>query len=363
LKIAYISSSTSLGGLEMNQIRNATWMQERGHDVLLFCIKDSPVDVLAKEENLPVFHIKRHRKYYDFLAGICLYKSLKNQQITHLFFRDTRDMSVLATVKFLSRKGQFKLVYFMEMQLGVKKTNILHTLRFKALDFWSCPLKWLEKQVHEMTHFDKSKTRVVPSGIVLNDFQIDLNKKDARKILDLPENAIIFGLIGRFDPHKGQILVLEAFKRLKNENVFLCFLGEPTRNEGNHYQEEMYAFINQHQLQDRVYIRPFRKDIVTFYKAVDACLMASKAETVGMVTLESLASGTPVIGSNAGGTPEILKHGEYGILFETQEVSSLEKAMNQFLENPIHFETEALIEESKNYDHKFVCELIEKNFI
>jgi glycosyltransferase involved in cell wall biosynthesis len=339
----------------MNQIRNATWMQARGIEVCVFCLADSPVHAMAREEKLPVFEINRHRKYYDFLAAYRLFKSFQKEKITHLFIRDTRDMSVMATVKFFAKKGQFTLVYFMEMQLGVKKTNFLHTLRFKALDYWSCPLVWLEKQVHEMTRYDKTKTRVIPSGVVLQDFQVARSKQEARKMLDLPQDMLLLGLIGRFDPHKGQILVLEALKKIGNSQVALCLLGEPTRNEGNSYQEAMFDFIKQNKLEDRVFIRPFRKDIVTFYKAVDACLMASKAETVGMVTLESLASGTPILGSNAGGTPEILDGGKFGILFETQDSESLAMAMKQFMNQPTQFDARELVKESEKYDHNLVC--------
>jgi glycosyltransferase involved in cell wall biosynthesis len=152
--------------------------------------------------------------------------------------------------------------------------------------------------------------------------------------------------------------LLEAFKAIDSTQVVLCFLGEPTKNEGNDYQNAMYRFIEENNLQKRVFIRPFRKDIVTFYKAVDACIMASKAETVGMVTLESLASGTPVIGSNAGGTPEILENGKFGLLFETQNADSLAEAITDFINNPTQFNSVDLQKESEKYDHTLVCEKV-----
>ena len=42
-KIAYLCGTKAWGGLEMNQIRNAEWMRDRGHTVVIFCLKDSPV--------------------------------------------------------------------------------------------------------------------------------------------------------------------------------------------------------------------------------------------------------------------------------------------------------------------------------
>ena len=44
----------SWGGLEMNQLRNAAWMMERGHAVLLLCRENSPISLNAKDAGLPV---------------------------------------------------------------------------------------------------------------------------------------------------------------------------------------------------------------------------------------------------------------------------------------------------------------------
>jgi hypothetical protein len=71
-KLAYICSSTSWGGLEMNQWRNAFWMQERGHKVVIFALKDSPIYKKAESSSIPVVEIKKHRKYYDFGASFQL---------------------------------------------------------------------------------------------------------------------------------------------------------------------------------------------------------------------------------------------------------------------------------------------------
>jgi glycosyltransferase involved in cell wall biosynthesis len=349
----------SLGGLEMNHVRNATWMAERGHTVFVFCLKDSPIENMAMKSNLNVIHIQKHRKYYDFSKGRTLASLLKKHQISFLFIRDTRDMSIAASAKFFSAKDSFKLVYFMEMQLGVKKTNFLHSIRFRFIDAWSCPLQWLEKQVHTMTHLNPSKTHIIPSGVDLKPFQRELSKEEARKIMDLPNEKIILGLIGRFDTHKGQLLVLEAFKQLKNKNLCICFLGEPTRNEGLDYYHQMTQQISENQWEMNVFIRPFRSDIEVFYKAIDACIMASKAETVGMVTLESLACGTPVIGSNAGGTPEILQHGKWGVLFESLNPKDLAIKIDYFLQNHSQWIESDLKKEAEKYSHHLVSEKVE----
>ncbi len=122
---------------------------------------------------------------------------------------------------------------------------------------------------------------------------------------------------------------------------------------------KMRAMILQYSLQDRVFIRPFRKDISTFFNAVDVFVMASKAETFGMVTIESMACGTPVIASNAGGSPEILDNGKFGILFKPLDSESLANKIEYFRRHNRKFDPEALRNESKKYDHHLVCEKVE----
>lgn len=357
--LGYLCSSTSWGGLEMNQLKNAGWMLERGHKVFLLCKKDSPIEKAAKGASIPILTIEKHKKYYDFSAGKKLASILDSNQISHLIVRDTRDMSVAVIAK-RKAKSTIHLSYFMEMQLGVKKTNLLHTIRFSYFDLWACPLNWLEQQVLTMTKMKPAKVKVIPSGLDLKQFEIEITKAEARKQLDLPEEPIIVGLIGRFDPHKGQVLLLEAMSKAKNKSFICCFLGEPTKEAGSEYVDLMQRTIEVNKLNDRVYIRPFRKDIATFFKAIDVFVMASKAETFGMVTIEAMACGVPVIASNAGGSPEILDFGKFGMLFEPLNPESLAKKIDKFCEEPNTFSLQVLKQEAKKYTHDGVCASVEK---
>lgn len=358
-KLAYICSSLSWGGLEMNQLRNAVWMKERGHSVVFLAVKDAPAYRAAMEAGLDTVVIRRHKKYYDFKSGNALARILVEEGVTHLIIRDTRDMSVSVIAK---RKctHQIHLSYFMEMQLGVKKTHLLHTLRFRCLDLWSCPLNWLAEQVGTMTRFSKEKIVVIPSGLDLAKATSPLTKSEARLEMDLPMDKQIFGLVGRFDAQKGQLVLLEALSMLQHSKVAVCLLGEPTIGEGEAYSRQISAFIQANNLQDRVFIRPFRSDVSTFFRAVDAFVMASKAETFGMVTIESMACGTPIIASNAGGSPEILDFGKIGTLFKPMDAASLAKALNDFIENPERVSTQDLIHASQLYDHEKVCSAVER---
>ena len=351
--LGYLCSSESWGGLEMNHLRNAVWMHEMGHKVLVFALADSRLAKEATSKGLAVQIIEKHSKYYDFKSGRKLVRLIRYHGITHLLIRATRDMSITAFAKW-QLKSKLHTSYFMEMQLGVKKTNLLHALRQRGIDLWSCPLPWLEEQVKTMTRF-RNKIVQIPSGMDLSLFSNPPSKQEARKLLGLPEGVVIFGLMGRFDPQKGQLLLLEAMQQAKNESFHAVLLGEPTHNEAKEYYQTMLDILQSDALKDRVHIRPFMKNPIAFYAAIDWFVMATKAESIGMVTMESLACGTPVLGSNAGGTPEVLEHAKGGILFETLNSKSLAKKIDLICDEHITRDPNTLREMTQQYDHKTVC--------
>jgi D-inositol-3-phosphate glycosyltransferase len=358
-KIAYLCSSVSWGGLEMNQLKNALWMHQRGHEVLVIGIESSPFIAEAKQFDLNVLIIQKHKKYYDFKAGKKLAKYLGEHQVTHLIIRDNRDLS-LAVIAKRKCKIPLHLSYFMEMQLGMSKKGIFHTIRYSYLDLWACPLNWLADQVKKLTKINPSKIKVIPSGLDFEQLNQEIAQSDARDILNLPKDKFIFGLIGRFDEHKGQLLVLEAFKKIDSKNAILCFLGEPNKEGGSDYYERFQDCILQNELDKEVVIRPFRRDVDVFYKAIDCCIMASKSETFGMVTIESLFCGTPVLASNAGGSPELIQNEITGLLFESQNSDDLALKMNFVVNQKVTFQKDMLRKSVEKFDAKAVCFQVEE---
>jgi glycosyltransferase involved in cell wall biosynthesis len=359
--IAYLCVSNSWGGLEMNQLRNAQWMQERGHKVLLLGLKESRIIRESKEHNIKTLNVEQHRKYYDVNKAKKLSKLLKKNGVTHLVIRDPKDISLSVTAKRLMR-NKLHLSYFMEMQLGVKKTDIIHTFRFRGLDLWSCPLGFLANQVNELTNYDPGKIRIIPSGMDLSKFENLPSSTEAREKLNLSPDKLLIGLIGRLDPFKGQMLVLDAYESMPKElkeKVEIVFLGDKMNPDIDDFYNRLTNRVKEPVLNGSVTILPFRKDVELFYAAMDATIMASKAETFGMVTIESMACGKPVIGSNAGGTPELIGENERGILFQTMDKNSLCQAISSFV-NDYSFDANKLKKYTQKYSHHKVCEMVEK---
>ncbi|PKR80080.1 hypothetical protein CW751_12020 [Brumimicrobium salinarum] len=360
-RIGYFCPSKSWGGLEMNQLRNAQWMKNRGHEVFLFVQEGSKIEAEAHEVNIPTISVLPHKKYYDVFRAQALKRKIESFGISHLVVRDPKDMSVCALAKTFSR-SKFFLAYFMEMQIGMAKRDILHTIRYKQYDLWSCPLPWLQKQVHTLTKFPPERTVVIPSGLDLDRYYDAPPPSIAKKKLKLATDVEYIGLVGRFDPQKGQLLLLEAFNQIKNKIKHnLVLLGESTHGEADEYFHQLRDFVRSNDLEDRVFFRSFRKDVEVFYSAIDVFVMATESETFGMVTIEALASGCRIVGSNKGGTVEILNHGEFGKLFISKNVNDLSNQIINAIEDP-DFNPQEVIEESKKYSAAKISASVEKVF-
>ena len=334
LNLGFFCSSISWGGLEMNVARFAHSFAQQGWKVSVFAVPDTPLFEKATSLGLKPIPIRHHRKYFD-LKAVQNWKSLiEKEQIDVVWIRDTRDMQVAGLAK-QKAEGNVKLVYQQAMQLGVDKKDVFHTQRFQRIDAWIAPLEFLAKQVQKRTKFPSDRIHVIPLGTKANRFQNLPEKKEARKQLNLPKHAVIGGLVGRFDPLKGQYFMVELVAKMQHQypDFHLMLVGEPTKHEGDEHYKSILDLVAKEKLQDRVHILPFMSDIEKAYAAMDIAIMASAGETFGMVTIEAMMSGLPVIGTNTSGTPEILGQGKFGMLYTPNQLNEAATGLEQLLQS------------------------------
>jgi len=346
----------SWGGLEMNQIRNANWMKNRGHQVVVFVLYKSPAYFEAKKQDLEIHCIGKHKKHYDFFNAWRLYQKLKVLRVDCLIVRRTFDMSIAASISFLSNR-KIKTLFFMEMQLSFSKKQFFRTWRYRFIDAWCCPLNYLKDQVHKNTNINPKKVYTIPSGFDFSKIE-KVDKNEARSAFQLSDTIQVFGVLGRLDPKKGQKMVVEAMDKLNSNNCVLMIMGEQESSENTEYVQSIKNFIDKQHLNNQIKILPFSHSIHLFFSAIDALIVPSENETVGMVTIESLSFGVPIIGSNRGGTKEILHSEKLGVLFESQNVNDLVNKMNGF--NAFKFDKNTLLEEALKFDKEKTCNLVEE---
>jgi D-inositol-3-phosphate glycosyltransferase len=330
-KIGFYCSSISWGGLEMNTLRYAKAFQSEGFQVEMYLVEGTTLIQHAIEQGLPVISIVRNKKYFDFKHAHQVAKQFAKDEIDIVHFRDNRDLDFLGWVKFFSSR-KIKLVYHQAMQLGVPKNDIIHTFRFNRIDAWVSTLNYMKKQVLSHTKFPENKLHVIPLGTNIDSTSIH-TKKEARNLLNLSSDKFLVGVVGRLDEKKGQLDVIKAISSVKesSKNLRVVFIGDKTKNEADAYVQKLQHTIELNHLQEKVSFLPHQTNMQDLYGAFDLVIVPSWEETFGTVTIEAMASGVPVIGSNTAGTAEIL--GNEKFLFQPKNSLSLSHTWLEVMNN------------------------------
>ncbi|MFS8083077.1 MAG: glycosyltransferase family 4 protein [Ginsengibacter sp.] len=363
-KVAFYINSPGWGGLEMNTIKLAL-LCSKENEIVFIATEGSRTQAEAATVFEKIITLPRPGRYFDLNGAYGMASILKSNNVRNVFITNNRDIQLLSLVKRFFYKS-VKIIYQQQMQIGVNKKDMIHTLRYSSLCAWISPLKYLKDQVLEKTNVPLEKIKVIPLAIDVNYFSSKkYTRQQAFDKLKLPHfSEPLIGIIGRIDPQKGQLFVIKALNELnkKKKKIHLLIFGSPTINEkgGEDYLAEMKEYVAQHKLKNFVHFIPYSKDVKLFYDAVDVFAMASINEAFGMVTLEAMASGVLVIGSNVAGTPEILNNGEFGLVYKLNNVEDFCEKVEWSLSHQDEKKamTARAIEEVKKYDQKKIAEKI-----
>ena len=139
---------------------------------------------------------------------------------------------------------------------------------------------------------------------------------------------------------KGLVILIEAFSKIAfrfNSLRLVLAVGKPPQFLSNEFAqalEKLKGFIKLNGVEDRVICEPFAlEQMPQVYRGADMFVLPSENETLGQVYIEAMASGIPVIGTNVGGIPEIIHHGENGFLSALNDASMLAGQITQLLED------------------------------
>ncbi len=158
-----------------------------------------------------------------------------------------------------------------------------------------------------------AKVTVIPCGVDVDLFR-PVNRNEARRRLGLGEESVVL-FVGRLEPLKGLDIMLRAVAQLERREATRTLIvgGDP---EGDAEMARLRALCQELGIAERVSFmgRMEQQDLPLYYSAADVSVLPSYYESFGLVALESMACGTPVIASRVGGLPTIVKDGLNGYL-------------------------------------------------
>jgi glycosyltransferase involved in cell wall biosynthesis len=192
--------------------------------------------------------------------------------------------------------------------------------------------RWLETVMPSL----KAKNVVVWNGID-NISSISSTPYPFRKMWGMGDEDIVIALVGRINRWKGHWLLLDAIEQLNRNSrhsIKLVFVGDPPIDQQEIGQELRYK-VAASTICDRVVFQSFVDDIHSLWLSVDIAAVPSlEPEPFGLVAIEAMRAGKPVIGAAHGGLLEIIVDGKTGLLFPPGDVDALASAVLALVESP-----------------------------
>lgn len=157
---------------------------------------------------------------------------------------------------------------------------------------------------------------------------------ELRNKLKLPQDARLIAFCGRVSPEKGHETVWRAMPRVLSlyPNAHLLVAGNLKQKPA--FVKKLRKLRAQLGLEPNIHFLGFRDDVLRITRAAEMQLIPSKCEPFGLVAIEAMALGTPVIGSNTGAIPDILEDGDLGLITPYGDASELAAAIVSVFSNP-----------------------------
>jgi len=221
-----------------------------------------------------------------------------------------------------------------------KLSSFLEKILIKRSNIITCSTSIYAELIRKKYKLKKEKVRVIPLGIELAD-------GEHIKFIEDPKGKFNILFVGRLERRKGVHILMESIPEVIKEipEVEFIFVGRDTffqKDEssfrsirGKSFKAEFYEKLPD-EVKEKVHLLGVVSDseLQELYKKCDLFVAPSFHETFGFVYLEAMSYGKPVIGCKVGGVPEVVKHGEVGILVEPSNPRQLAEAIIRLLSQP-----------------------------
>jgi glycosyltransferase involved in cell wall biosynthesis len=288
MRILQISSPIQLGGGETHVLELTEELRKRGHDVVL---AGRPGGAVKPQIEFPF------RNALDLGTVLGLRRLIKREKFDVVHAHVARDYPLVAAAAW-GLPG--KLVFTRHLLYPVRAQFL-----YRRVDGWIAPTSQILKTLAPL----KPRTAAaIPNWVDLARFPF---KPHA------PHTPINLGLLGQLSPHKGHDDAIEALRILgsgyrlviagKGDDGYVAKLKERSRG----LAVDFAGFVS----------------LPDFFERIDVLLVPSWEEPFGLVLLEGMASGIPVVSTAAGGPLDIIRSGVEGILVPPRNANALAEAV------------------------------------
>jgi glycosyltransferase involved in cell wall biosynthesis len=362
--IGFYDSTNYYNRIEKNAVFLVEQLKERGNHVVIFASENSPLKKSFSDKSISVSIIDETKKYINLVLSFRLSRAVKREKCKVLVILRPHDLITAIMAKtFFYRK--LKLIFFQQIKFHLRKNYLLYSLLFKPFDMWLVSMVNYQKQVLELSNYPNNKVLHIPPGIDLEHYEKDtLSRQSARKILNLPDNIKLIGVLGSHHVNHRQDFLIRSIQLLRKHNyeVDLLVMGKSKDEEERDYFDFLKELAVECSVENYVHFRPYNEKEITFFKAIDIYAQIPMDDLNGNHLLKAMASSRPVIARYSEDINEILESGKYGMLYQNNDLEDFTAKITHLLTQPKiknHLITEARRIVHAKYGIRSRCEKFE----
>jgi glycosyltransferase involved in cell wall biosynthesis len=182
------------------------------------------------------------------------------------------------------------------------------------------------KTMLEWGRFKSNKVQKIYNGIkVVENNQSSLN---LRRELNLDEDAKLVVAVARLSPMKGIDYLIQAASQVKqvNTNIKFIIVGDVAFDHEKEYKQKLIDLTKKNNLEDTVFFLGLRRDVPDILEQADVFVLPSVYDIFPTVILEAMSKSLPVIATDVGGVPEMVRE-DSGIIVEPMNVRQLAQSI------------------------------------
>jgi glycosyltransferase involved in cell wall biosynthesis len=335
MRILLFLNTVNFAGTERHVVELGSSLLRLGIDVAIACAKRAQFAAVAEGAGTPMVHLSR-AKPIDVPAIVRLARFLRGNEraVVHCHNGQTALQATIA--KALAGRGCVVLTqHFLQptyaSRQGAKKklSDALHRWVDRRIDHTLAISDAVRRAVRERGEAEEERVTRVHNGISVSPASAS-SQAETREGVAVAPNVPLIVCAARLEEEKRIEVLIDAMHvLLKTQPTAQCIVA----GQGDK-QEQLQRQIDRLEVGDNVRLLGFRTDVKALIAAADVLVLPAEAEPFGLVVLEAMEAGVPVIASDAGGPREIVVPGETGWLVPPNDAPALATAILAAVADP-----------------------------
>jgi len=322
IRTLHINTERTWRGGEQQTFYLVEGLARRGHHVTLACRAGSPLHERARSLPVEVLPMCVHGEI-DPVAMFRLASAIRKRAIDIIHMHTSHAHTLGCAGAALARRG--KCIVSRRVDFSIRRSFASRWKYRWNVDRYIA-ISHAIKNVMVNDGIEDSRISVVHSGIDPSRFE-GVEPADIRDELGLAADTPLIGNVAHMADHKGQSYLIDAMPSILSElpaaHLVIAGTGE--------LHDELVAQVARLGIERSVSFLGFRTDVLALLRALDVFVMSSHMEGLGTSILDAMACGAPVVGTNAGGIPEIITDGDNGMLVPARDPGKLALAVIRVL--------------------------------